>query len=84
LPLLPQIAAEFSKRAPIDRLRAHGRPWEGMLCMQPIIQELEALLPGSFADLQRGEGCCLSGRQGALGQGLPKKQQPEGRAKAFI
>ena len=56
LPLLLQIAAEFSKQAPIDRLRAHGRPWEGMLCMQPIIQELEALLPGSFADLQRGTG----------------------------
>lgn len=50
-----QIVAEFSKHAPIDRLKCHGRPWEGVLSMAPLIEELQALLPGSFAELNRGE-----------------------------
>lgn len=29
-----QIVAEFARHAPIERLRCHGRPWEGLLTME--------------------------------------------------
>lgn len=29
-----QIVAEFARHAPIERLRCHGRPWEGLLSME--------------------------------------------------
>ena len=52
----PQIVEVFARSAPIERLRCHGRPWEGLMSMQPLIAELHGLLPASFADLQQGAG----------------------------
>ena len=49
-----QIAAEFGRLQPIDRLRWHGRMWEGVLSMQPALHELEGLLPATFSELKRG------------------------------
>jgi hypothetical protein len=46
---------EFSKHAPIERLKCHGRPWEGLLSMEKLVAELHTLLPASFSDLQQGE-----------------------------
>lgn len=51
---LPQIVAEFAKHAPIERLKCNSRFWEGVLSMQPLIRELETLLPPNFAELQQG------------------------------
>lgn len=52
-----EIVAEFARHAPIERLRCHGRPWEGLLTMEPLIQELHSLLPPSFSGLQQDFAC---------------------------
>jgi hypothetical protein len=52
-----EIVAEFARYAPIERLRCHGRPWEGLLSMEPLIRELHSLLPPSFSGLQQDFAC---------------------------
>lgn len=46
--------AEFAKGTPIQRLHCNGRPWQGLLTMQPLIEELHGLLPKTFAELKQG------------------------------
>ncbi|PSC74468.1 phospholipase [Micractinium conductrix] len=48
-----EIVEVFANSAPIERLACSKRIWEGVLSMQPLIEELHTLLPASFADLQR-------------------------------
>ena len=48
-----QIAREFSKIPPIKRLAFSDQPWRGVLSMRPAMEELRALLPPTFEDLQR-------------------------------
>lgn len=55
--LATQIVAEFAKHAPIERLACNHRFWEGLLSMEPLIKDLQALLPPSFSQLHQG-ACC--------------------------
>ena len=67
LGLSRQIVEVFANSAPIERLACSKRIWEGVLSMQPLIEELHTLLPASFADLQRGEAGQGQGPGGCAG-----------------
>lgn len=58
--LAMQIVAEFSRHAPIERLACNHKFWEGFLSMEPLIQDLQTLLPASFSELHQG-GCSYVG-----------------------
>lgn len=47
-----EIATEFSRLPPIQRVRPSHRPWEGILSLDPVITILQELLPQTFEELQ--------------------------------
>lgn len=58
------IAAEFSRLPPIDRMRLAHRPWRGVLTLHPVVRTLQTLLPPRFEDLQRDFAVGVVGANG--------------------
>ncbi|KAL4423328.1 hypothetical protein ABPG77_006123 [Micractinium sp. CCAP 211/92] len=52
-----EIVAEFARLAPIERLACNHTFWEGFFSMEPLIEDLQTLLPPSFAELQQDFAC---------------------------
>lgn len=59
-----EVAAELSALAPIDYMRVHNRPWEGLLDMQGVTQRLRELLPSTFEELPIPFACAVVDSQG--------------------
>jgi predicted acylesterase/phospholipase RssA len=60
-----EIAEEFSRVPPIERICPSREPWTGLLSYDPAILTLRKLLPPSFEDLELEFGVGVVGGEGA-------------------
>lgn len=51
------IADEFRRLPPIERIAVSKRPWTGVFSLEPAVQRLQDLLPAHFEDLELEFGC---------------------------
>ena len=52
-----EIANEFKRMKPIRRVALSSEPWKGVFSLDPVVKDLQELLPPSFEDLKIKFGC---------------------------
>jgi hypothetical protein len=59
-----EIAREFSRLPPIERIRLSKKPWKGFFSLDPATQRLRELLPMTFEGLQLEFGVGVVSKKG--------------------